>query len=51
MVKNPPDIVGDMGSIPGSEDQWRRKWQPTPVLVPGIIPQTEEPGWLQSMGS
>ena len=39
MVKNPPANAGairDMGSIPGSgEIPWRRKWQPTPVLLPG----------------
>ena len=29
----------------------RRKWQPTPVLLPGKVPWTEEPGGLQSMGS
>ena len=29
----------------------RRKWQPTPVLLPWKIPWTEEPGRLQSMGS
>ena len=28
----------------------RRKWQPTPVLLPGKIPWTEEPGRVQSMG-
>jgi len=32
--KNPPANVGDLGSwirrIP-----WRRKWQPTPVFLPG----------------
>ena len=28
---------------------WRRKWQPTPVFLPGI-PRTEEPDGLQSMG-
>ena len=22
---------------------WRRKWQPTPVFLPGKIPWTEEP--------
>ena len=28
--------VGDLGSIPGSgRFPWRRKWQPTPVLLPG----------------
>ena len=30
---------------------WRRKWQLTPVLLPGKITWTEEPGRLQSMGS
>ena len=30
---------------------WRRRWQPTPVLLPGKIPWVEEPGRLQSMGS
>ena len=30
---------------------WRRQWQPTPVLLPGKSPWTEEPGGLQSMGS
>ena len=30
VVKNPPANTGDAGSIP-----WRRKWQPTPVFLPG----------------
>ena len=30
---------------------WKRQWHPTPVLLPGKIPWTEEPGRLQSMGS
>ena len=30
---------------------WRRQWHPTPVLLPGKSPWTEEPGRLQSMGS
>ena len=29
---------------------WRRKWQPTPVFLPGESPWTEKPGRLQSMG-
>ena len=37
VVKNPPanaGDAGDMGSILGSErSPWRRKWQPTPVLL------------------
>ena len=35
-----------VGKIP-----WRRAWQPTPVLLPGESPWTEEPGGLQPMGS
>ena len=30
VVKNPPANPGDAGSIPQ-----RRKWQPTPVFMPG----------------
>ena len=39
--------AGDPDSIPGSK---RRLWQPTPVLLPGESPGTENPGVLQSMG-
>ena len=43
--------MGDLGWIPGSgRSPWRRKWQPTPVPLPGKIPWTEEPGGQQSMG-
>ena len=39
MVKNLPADAGDTrdkGSIPGLRRfPWRRKWQPTPVLLPG----------------
>ena len=27
--------VGDLGSIPEGKTPWRRKWQPTPVFLPG----------------
>ena len=30
---------------------WRRKWQPTPVFLPGESQGTEEPSGLLSMGS
>ena len=36
-VKNPPANAGDVkdaGSVPG-KIPWRRKWQPTPVFLPG----------------
>ena len=32
-------------------NHWRRQWHPTPVLLPGKIPWTEEPDGLRSMGS
>ena len=35
-----------VGKIP-----WRRKWQPTPVFLPGESAWTEEPGGLQPIGS
>ena len=39
VVKNLPAYVGDTGDvglIPGSEGSpWRRKWQPTPIFLPG----------------
>ena len=39
VVKNPPANAGDTreeGSIPQSgRPPWRRKWQPTPVFLPG----------------
>ena len=35
MVKNPPANAGDMGSMDAWAEKipWRRKWQPTPVLL------------------
>ena len=30
---------------------WRRKWQHTPLFLPGESPWTEKPGGLQPMGS
>ena len=54
-VKNLPTSTGDArveSLILGSgRFLWRRKWQPTPVILPGEIPWTEEPGGLNSMGS
>ena len=39
VIKNPPASAGDVrdtGVIPGSgRFPWRRKWQPTPVFLPG----------------
>ena len=44
--------AGDLGSIPGSgRSPGEGNGKPIPVFLPGKIPQTEEPGGLQSMGS
>ena len=46
-VKNPPAMwEAWVGKIP-----WRRKWQPTPLFLPGESPWMEENGGLQSMES
>ena len=46
VVKNLPDNVGDSDSIPGSgKIPWRRKWQPTPIFLPG-----ESHGQMSLMG-
>jgi len=29
---------------------WWRKWQPTPVFLPGKMPWTEKPDEMQSLG-
>ena len=43
--------VGDLGSVPGlGRSPGVRKWQPTPVFLPGEL-WIEEPGGLQSMWS
>ena len=35
LAKKPPANARDMGSIPGlGRFPWRRKWQPTPALLP-----------------
>ena len=36
--------AGDLVLIPGlGRSRWRKKWQPTPVFLPGESPWTEEP--------
>ena len=51
-VKNLPVMQGDLGLIPGLRRTPRRRaWQPTPVLLLGKSPWTEEPGGLHSVAS
>ena len=40
-------LLGDLGS----KDPLEEEMQPTPALLPGESPWTEEPGGLQSMES
>ena len=35
MVKNPPVMRESWVQSLGWEDPWRRKWEPTPVFLPG----------------
>ena len=36
MLKNTPANAGDLGLTPSlGRSPWRRKWQPTPVFLPG----------------
>ena len=51
MVKNLPAMQETWVQFLGQEDPWRRKWQTTPVFLPGESPWTEDPGRLQSMES
>ena len=45
-VKASACSAGDLGSIPGLRRfPWRRKWQPTPVFLPG-----ESHGWSSLVG-
>ena len=53
MGKNLPANEGDtrdMFDLWIEKFPWRRKWQLTPVLLPGKNPRTEEPGRLHSIG-
>ena len=43
------DSICNAGVLVG-EIPWRRAWPPTPVLLPGESPWTEEPDGLQSTG-
>ena len=57
-----PGRLQSMGSLRVGQDwatslslftfmHWRRKWQPTPVFLPGESQRWGEPGGLPSMGS
>ena len=43
--------AGDQGSPVLGRFPWRRKWQSTPVFLPGKIPLAEKPARPQPMGS
>ena len=54
MVKNPSANAGDTGdanSIPGPEELLKKERATHFSLLAWKIPQTEEPGGLQSLGS
>ena len=54
MVKNPPanaEAVRDVGLILGQEGPLEEEMATHSILLAWIIPWTEEPGGVQSMGS
>ena len=51
MVKSLPAVWETQVRSQVWEDPHRRKWQPTPILLPGKSVDREEPGRLQSVGS
>ena len=52
MVRNLPASAGDLGSNSQiGKILWRRKWQPTPVFLPGKSHGQRRHIGLQSMGS
>ena len=51
MVENLPANAGDKGLIPGLEDPLEKEMATHSSILAKKIPQTEEPGGLQSMGS
>ena len=51
VVKNLPAKTGDMGLILGWEDPLEWEMETHPSILAWEIPQTVEPGGLQSVGS
>ena len=51
VVKNPSANAGDPGSVPGWEDALEKEMATHSSILAWKIPQMEEPGRLQSMGS
>ena len=52
VIKNPLANAGDTGSIPGSErSPGGGNGNPLQYILAWKIPWTQEPGWLQSVGS
>ena len=51
MVKNLPVNAGDAGSVVGGKDTLEKEMATYSNVLAWKIPQTEEPGGLQSTGS
>ena len=51
VVKNPPAIQETQVPSPGREDPLEKDMVTHSSILAWEIPWTEEPGWLQSMGS
>ena len=51
VIKNPLADIGDVDLIPGTEDPLGKEMATHSSILACRIPQPEEPGGLQSMGS
>ena len=51
VVRNPPANAGDAVSVPGSGRSLEKEMATHSSILAWEISRTEEPGWLQSMGS
>ena len=51
VVKNPPAVQETQVPFPGREDPLEKDMVTHSSILAWEIPWTEEPGWLQSMGS
>ena len=51
MVENPLPNAGDAGLIPGLGSRQEKEMATLSSFLAWEIPQAEEPGWLQPMGS
>ena len=51
LAKNPPTNSGNVILIPELEKPWSRKWQPTPIFLPGKFSMDKGAWWAAVHGT